>query len=313
MRRALVVLAVAALGAVAIVWIATEQILRPPWHQHRTPEQGLAPLDDSGFAQDVWAGFVHDPQRDAGLAYEDVAFPAADGSTLRGWLVRAEGATAGLVAVHGGGADRREFLRQLPSFHAAGYTVLLFDCREHGISDGTGRGLSIGVRESQDVSAAVQRLRAEPGILRAAAIGTSQGGASVILAAARDPGIDAVVAENPFTRADELLPPLLEQAGAPRWLARVFTQAALWRIGPAVQRGPIDVIGEIAPRPLLLMHGADDDVIASERSEALYARAGEPKELWIVPRGRHAALWNADPAAWEQRVNGFLARSLGSR
>jgi alpha-beta hydrolase superfamily lysophospholipase len=313
MRRALVALAVAALAAVALVWAATEQILHPPWHQHRTPEQGLAPLDDSEFAQDVWAGFVHDPQRDVGLAYEDVSFPAADGSTLRGWLVRAEGATAGLVAVHGGGADRREFLRQLPSFHAAGYAMLLFDCREHGISDGTGRGLSAGVRESEDVSAAVRTLRAEPGIGRVAVIGTSQGGASVILAAARDRDIDAVVAENPFTRADELLPPLIERAGSPPWLARVFTKAALWRIGPAIERGPIDVVADVAPRPILFMHGTDDSMIASAQSEALYARAGEPKEIWIVEGGRHAALWNADPAEWERRVNAFLARHLAPR
>jgi len=50
----------------------------------------------------------------------------------------------GIIAIHGAGVDRREFLRFTPWFHEAGFEVLLFDCREHGISSGTGRGVSYG-------------------------------------------------------------------------------------------------------------------------------------------------------------------------
>ena len=97
--------------------------------------QGLRPIDLASFSH--WAGGYRDPRTDLGLDFEEVELPGPAGATLRGWWVPgAEGATAGLVAVHGAGADRREFLRHVPLFHAQGYPVLLFDCRERGTSDG---------------------------------------------------------------------------------------------------------------------------------------------------------------------------------
>src|SRR5512134_340656 len=119
-------LAAGALGAgfvAAVGWIGSNQALRPPWYQHRTPQQGLLPLDP-GDPQFSWRGGYRDPRADLGLDYESVEFPARDGGALRGWLVPgAPGATAGVVTVHGAGADRREFLRHVPVFHRAGYPV----------------------------------------------------------------------------------------------------------------------------------------------------------------------------------------------
>jgi fermentation-respiration switch protein FrsA (DUF1100 family) len=226
----------------------------------------------------------------------------------------AEGATAGLVAVHGAGADRREFLRHVPLFHARGYPVLLFDCREHGASDGAGRGISLGVRESEDVVAAVAWAKQVRGLARVAVLGTSQGGASVILAAAADPDIDVVVAENPFTSIHDLFRDYRGMNGTepiPAWISRIVLTATIWRIGGAGRPAPIDVVGSIAPRPLLLMHGTADSAILVSHSERLRDAAGQPVELWIVEGGHHAALYNDAPKEWKRRVVGFLERWLG--
>jgi len=48
-----------------------------------------------------------------------------------------------------------------------------------------------------------------------------------------------------------------------------------------------DLVSEVAPRRLLLMHGAADTVVSSAVSRLLYARAGDPKELVIYPGERH--------------------------
>lgn len=304
--------ALAAAGGLAVaLWLASGSALRPAWYVHRTPEQGLQPRDGDPFAADFWQGVHHDPGADFGYAFEEVEFPAVDGSALRGWYVPgAARASVGLVAVHGGGADRREFLRHLPLFHEAGYPVLLFDCREHGVSDGASRGLSFGAREHEDVSSAVAYLAGPRGIARVAVIGTSQGAASAILAAADDPRIAAVVAENPFTHLRDLLLDTSLAAGVPRPFRVLLARVIEWRLGGA-RPGPIDVVGRIAPRPLLLMHGTADSVIPYAQSQRLFAAAGEPKELWLVPGARHAALVNEDPMGWREHVLGFLERSLG--
>lgn len=314
MKRRLLIAGLAAplLALLAVAWIGSNGVLRPPWYVNRSPEQGLPPLDGDAFRMSLWAGSVHDPRRDFGLDFSDVAFPTADGATLRGWLVPAPGAGVGVVLVHGAAADRREFLRTLPAFHEAGYAALLFDCREHGTSDGSGRGFSLGGREAADVSAAAAFLGAQPGIARIAAVGTSQGAASSILAAASDPAIDLVVAENPFTRARDFLPDAVARiAGVPVPLNSLVATVALWRMGPRME--PIDVVARIAPRPILFLHGTKDAFIPSEESRELFARAGEPKELWIAANGEHAQLWNLDPAEWNRRVVGFVARYLPAR
>jgi fermentation-respiration switch protein FrsA (DUF1100 family) len=152
------------------------------------------------------------------------------------------------------------------------------------------------------------------GLARVAAIGTSQGAASAILAAAADPAIDAVVAENPFTSVADLvrdLGSLRDARPVPAWASRVVAAFAVWRMGGLGRPAPIDVVGAIAPRPLLLMHGTEDTAIPFAHSERLRAAAGAPVELWLVEGGRHAALFERAPEEWERRVVGFLARALG--
>src|SRR5713101_7592807 len=43
-----------------------------------------------------------------------------------------------------------------------------------------------------------------------------------------------------------------------------------------------DVVGEIAPRPLLLLHPARDSVTPTEQSIDLFLRAGQPTDLHLV-------------------------------
>src|SRR5438445_13866173 len=43
-----------------------------------------------------------------------------------------------------------------------------------------------------------------------------------------------------------------------------------------------DVVGKIAPRPLLLLHPANDTVTPTEQSVDLFALAGQPTDLHLV-------------------------------
>jgi len=50
---------------------------------------------------------------------------------------------------------------------------------------------------------------------------------------------------------------------------------------------PINWIDRIAPRPLLMIQGKDDDLIGEEQAWRLYEKAGEPKEIAIVAGAGH--------------------------
>ena len=53
------------------------------------------------------------------------------------------------------------------------------------------------------------------------------------------------------------------------------------------QLSPINRIGKICPRPLLIIHGAEDDVVNPQDAWALYESAGEPKDILIVEGAGH--------------------------
>jgi pimeloyl-ACP methyl ester carboxylesterase len=54
------------------------------------------------------------------------------------------------------------------------------------------------------------------------------------------------------------------------------------------------VVGELAPKPLLLIHGDADTILPHESSQALYDRAGEPKTIEILPGVGHRLSEAAD-------------------
>jgi fermentation-respiration switch protein FrsA (DUF1100 family) len=285
--------------------------LKTPGYVHRTPEQGLHPRDAPPFAMPHWGGLLANPREALGLAYEDVEFATVDGSTLRGWFIPSSTTSReAVVTVHGGQTDRRSFLRHVPMLHRAGYPVLLFDYREHGISDGDSRGIAFGWRANHDVSSAVAYMKERRGFGRVAVIGTSMGAVGTILSGARDPAIDVVIAENPFASATDVLGDAGFFGQLPSWYRELVAFFVRLHFDVLDEPDAIDVVGQIAPRPLLLMHGTADQAVSVWQSEALFDQAGEPKELWILEGAEHTALFNLAPDEYERRVVGFLDRHL---
>jgi fermentation-respiration switch protein FrsA (DUF1100 family) len=301
-------------AALLVVAISYRWLTNPPGYVH--------PGAVVGRTAHAAVVFDRDPQTLYGYDFQEVAFPTAGRATLRGWLIPGPpGATAGVVVAHARGGDRRNYLDQLPFFHDLGLAVLLFDFREHGLSDGAARGMSLGVREAEDVSAAVRYLKQDVGLRRVVTVGQSLGGSSVILAAAADPAIDAVIADSAIASFDDYVGDLTAQAlsarpgfrrlAVPAWWPHLVTSYTARRIGLPHLQAPEDVVGRIAPRPLLLIHGGGDTVVLPRHAAALAAAAaGAAAELWVAPGAQHNAIHTAYPVEYRRRVTDFLAAAL---
>ena len=290
---------------VAIAFTAAQRVLHPEWEHH-----GL-PCDE--FSKRAF-GYCGDPEKELTLFYEDVQFPSArDGVTLRGWLVGAEPpAVGGVVFVHGGGGDRREGLRYARFLHERGFTVLMFDLRGHGLSDGDGSGLHFGAQEQDDVRGAVDFLRAR-GYQRQGIIAGSMGAASAILATTDQPQVKALVLENTYTNMHDFVPDALGWAGLPTPLAPIVREILFFRRPELAQVDPLSQIHRLAPRPLLLIAGDADHLTPVPRMQQLLAAAGNPKDLWIIPKGDHGHLINVDPDAYATRVGDFLLKNVSQQ
>ena len=252
----------------------------------------------------------NDPRSELGLDYEDVTFKAEDGKTLRGWLVPSMGnGDVGVVTVHGLSANREEFMPDAKILHDAGYSVLMFDCRDHGTSDGDGRTLSLGVREHRDVESAVAYLK-HRGMKRVVALGCSQGAVSSIEAAAEDNDIDGVIAQASFTSLYEILTVATHQKrpDLKPWFVAMMTDIAVWRMGGRGLDGPLDAVAKIAPRPVLLMQGSADELVPPGDVQILYDHAREPKSIWIGAGAGHCELHRKYPEQYRQHIVDFMSK-----
>ena len=173
-------------------------------------------------------GFLHpekrplapDMQRDADVTFgqigarrEEFDVRAPDGTTLRGWKVRAAKANGSWVLVFHGVADNRYGMTE----HARlllqhGYSVVMMDSRAHGTSGGD--MASYGWLERKDTSAVIDELERMEHPEHLFALGNSMGAGIVLQAAGADTRIEAVAAEAPFANLQEAA---YDYAGLQRW------------------------------------------------------------------------------------------------
>ncbi len=245
----------------------------------------------------------------AGLSAEAVSFPSPSGATLHGWWLPGSQSKAGVVLMHGSGTDRRSMLERARMLKAAGYPVLLFDFQAQGES--LGSHVTDGYLEALDARAAVEFMR-QRGVEKVGIIGFSLGAAAAVLGPEGPLPVDAMVLEALY--------PTVEEATANRirlhlgawsgWLYPLFTWQLQPRLGiaPAALR-PIDRIDEVKA-PILFIAGAEDSHTPLAESERLYAKASEPKQLWVVPDAHHEDFYERDPDAYRQHVLDFFAGAL---
>jgi dipeptidyl aminopeptidase/acylaminoacyl peptidase len=251
------------------------------------------------------------PAAPAGTAFEQIAFPSTDGLTLRGWLFPADRPDApAIVYAPATAHDQRSGLSLAPAFHAAGYSLLLFSYRGHGLSDGDRWGFTYGAAESYDLDAAVRYLRDVRGAGQVGVIGYSAGAVSAIISAARTPDIGAVVAVAAFTCVDAIWrtnrPAIVPQA----LLDLTLRLSELRKGFRRADACPLRDIGRIAPRPLLLVHGTADQRITEVQARQLYDAAEGPKSLWLVPGATHSTVRSPGLDALLPDVIAFLDAAL---
>lgn len=249
------------------------------------------------------------------MPFERVAFSSADGTRLSGWFVPVAKRTPHgvIVLCHGVDSTREGMLEDAALLHRHGYAALLFDFRGRGESGGS--RCTLGYREVDDLLAAIGYVQARPDsrTLPLGVLGESMGGAVALMGTARCPAVRAVVAESAFARLEDAVDnhfhtvlgvfgPLL--AFPTRCIGEQLIGCGCADIAP------VQEIGRIAPRPVLLIEDSADRLCPPEEAQALLAAAGAPKQIWTVPGATHIMAQPTAPNEYEQRVIGFFDAAL---
>ena len=253
-----------------------------------------------------------------GLPYSKVTFPARDGVALGGRLVGEGSPRPAVIFCPGlfGSMDGDTPL--LPMFLDAGFDVLQFDWRAHGASEGE-RG-SLGVAEINDALGAADFLY-QRGTRQIGLMGFSFGGAVALRAAARDDRIKAVVCDGGFVDvrhafegfASEKLAGVGARTISPllRPLMALTFRLVEARLGASLTEAePSAAVGMISPRPVFLIHGADDPLVPRADQDAVFAACGEPKSLWRVEGAGHREAHQVAAEEYRRRVVAFFREAL---
>jgi uncharacterized protein len=250
------------------------------------------------------------------MAYENISVTArTDGMQIAGWFISNPGSNRVVIMAHGRNQSRTSELYgrfvELASFlHQSGLNVMMVDLRGHGRSPDA--HYSFGLRERRDIEGAVDWLT-KKGFREGniGALGISLGAASVIGAAAEEPKISAVVEESGFA---EIYPILKAASYRDSGLPSFLLTPTLWMVQARfgydlAQSRPVKEIGAIAPRPVLIIHSNDDQLVPVDNAKQLQA-AYPQAETWILSGPEHARSFNAYPQEYSQKVTAFFNRYL---
>ncbi len=247
-----------------------------------------------------------------GLTAEAAEFRSGDEVMLRGWHIPFENSSKAIVICSGANGSLDADVHVAPWLHEAGFSVLLFNWRAHGQSEG--EVVTLGFNERYDLIAAVQYAKSK-GAERVGVLGFSMGGTVALATAAVYEDINAVVADSPFVYVLSAIAGGLIERGLPEGLsfllARLFVTTACLRT--RLNLFDIDLarwIHRVAPRPLLMIFGEQDVIASKSEVDMIFARARDPKEIWRVPEAAHRNIHLLQPEEYRRRILEFFNTQL---
>jgi fermentation-respiration switch protein FrsA (DUF1100 family) len=242
---------------------------------------------------------VYHPSRDMdltpaarGWAFDDIRLTAADGIELNAWVLPVEGARGWVLFCHGNAGNISHRLETLDIFRGLNLSVLIFDYRGYGLSQG--RPSEEGTY--RDAAAAWQYLTGTRGVDPREVViwGRSLGGAVAAQLAAGKP-CAGLILESSF--AD------IRTLGA-----RLYPYLPIRLISR--YRYPTAQNASRALCPIMIIHSPEDDLIAYSHAEDIFEAAPEPKRLLTI-RGDHNGGFLLSGEVYTQAVDAFVTDVLG--
>ena len=234
---------------------------------------------------------------------------------------------AAFLVLHGFGSNKTSSNTMQPTkvLGDLGYVVLRFDMRGCGESEGE-FGRVICLEQVEDTRSALTFLAKHPAVdpARIGVIGSSFGGAVAVYTGGVDERVAAVVSnggwgdgerkfrgqhkspeewarftnmlkegrEHRAKTGKSLMVPRYDIVPIPPHLRNNLASNSIHSFPAETAQSMYDfraddVVGRIAPRPLLLLHAANDSVTPTEQSIELFKRAGQPTELHLISDADH--------------------------
>ena len=253
-----------------------------------------------------------------GLPFEDVEFLSRGGDViLSGWYIPGENGRRTIIMIHGiGGVRSGDDAVDLASHLVAhGFSILMFDFRGHGSSEG--EFISAGYFERQDVLGAFDFLITQ-GIPSECIglLGFSMGGATAILSAAEEPAICALVVDSPYAKVSELIAKetarktFIPELISPMFIPGVKVMTSVVYGIHLAEMVPEEVV-KLLPYPIMVIHGKADTMIPFNHGVRVHQAAHPESVIWLVPGVDHIDAFVTYPEEYVERLADYFNKQIG--
>jgi len=230
-----------------------------------------------------------------GIPYEDVTFQTEDGLNLHGWFVQGEKDRPVVLFCHGNAGNISHRINNLGYFRQLGLSVLIFDYRGYGRSEGSPSEEGL----YRDGRAALAWLKSRGWAKNRTVYFGRSLGAGIALQLAIEVPPAGLVLETPFTS--------LAAMGRHHYPILQFFLG--WLLNDRY-----DNLSKIASlrSPLLIFQGDRDTIVPEKMARALFEKAGEPKEFHLIQGADHNDTYDVGGEAywevWKEFLEGIAPR-----
>jgi uncharacterized protein len=233
---------------------------------------------------------------DVGIAFEDLHLPVAGSEQIHAWWIpAAQASDKTLLMFHGNGYVLEQTVGaegELTPLHRLGTNLLFVDYRGYGSSS---PGIPNETRVYEDAGAALNYLLGQRHlpIHSIFLMGRSIGTGPAAQLALENSGAGGLILESPFTSVPE--------AAKAIWYLRVFPLSLFVhnRFDNLSKIGSVHI-------PVFITVGTQDNLTPPEMSKALFQRANQPKQLYMVPGADHNGIVVTGGQALENQIGAFI-------
>mgnify|MGYP006272165851 CR=1 FL=1 len=221
-----------------------------------------------------------------GLDYQEVWLEAEDGVRIHAWHLPHPEARAALLFCHGNAGNISYRLESLRQFHSLQLSVLIFDYRGYGRS----QGLPSEEGTYRDAAAAYDWLRENSGPLPIILFGRSLG-ASIATELATRVDAEGLIFESGFV-------------SVPAMGAELFPFLPV-RLISTIQYDNLSKIDQVQ-MPILFIHSRHDEIVPYDQGRQVYEAANPPKR-WAEISGGHNDGFLSAESRYIQAIDDFIA------
>jgi fermentation-respiration switch protein FrsA (DUF1100 family) len=135
------------------------------------------------------------------------------------------------------------------------------------------------------------------------------GAATALMATPESDDIDAVVTDSSFADLKDMMEPeFAKRTKFPKFFlpTLLFVVKIMYGVDFNAIK-PVELVSEIAPRPIFFIHGELDETVPLEHAYRLQqASQNRQNELWVVPETGHVSSYVDHPEEYMNKITTFF-------